>query len=46
MSTALSSIPSSWGASEPRFTAPLTIKPISITAFGGGAAAHVFAAHP
>jgi hypothetical protein len=34
------------GAGEPLFTAPLTIAPISTTAFSGGAVAHVFTAHP
>jgi dihydrofolate reductase len=34
------------GAGERLFTAPLTIEPISITAFSGGAVAHVFRAHP
>jgi dihydrofolate reductase len=34
------------GAGEPLFTAPLTIEPISTTAFSAGAVAHVFAAHP
>jgi len=34
------------GAGERLFTAPLTIDPISTTAFSGGAVAHVFAAHP
>ncbi len=34
------------GAGERLFTAPLTIEPISTTAFSGGAVAHVFAAHP
>jgi dihydrofolate reductase len=34
------------GGGERLFTAPLTIKPISTTAFSGGAVAHVFAAHP
>ncbi len=33
-------------AGERLFTAPLTIDPISTTAFSGGAVAHVFAAHP
>jgi dihydrofolate reductase len=33
------------GAGEPLFTAPLTIEPISTTAFSGGAVAHVFSAH-
>ena len=33
------------GAGERLFTAPLTIEPISTTAFSGGAVAHVFAAH-
>jgi len=34
------------GAGELIFSAPLTIEPISTTAFSGGAVAHVFAAHP
>lgn len=34
------------GSGEQLFTAPLTIEPISTTAFSGGAVAHVFAAHP
>jgi dihydrofolate reductase len=34
------------GAGEQLFTAPLTIEPISTTAFSGGAVAHVFRAHP
>ena len=34
------------GAGERLFTAPLTIEPMSTTAFSGGAVAHVFAAHP
>jgi dihydrofolate reductase len=34
------------GAGERLFAAPLTIEPISTTAFSGGAVAHVFAAHP
>jgi dihydrofolate reductase len=34
------------GAGERLFLAPLTIDPISTTAFSGGAVAHVFAAHP
>jgi dihydrofolate reductase len=34
------------GAGERLFSAPLTIAPISTTAFSGGAVAHVFAAHP
>ena len=34
------------GAGERLFTAPLTIEPISTTAFSGGAVAHVFAARP
>src|SRR5215471_344603 len=34
------------GAGERIFSAPLTIEPISTTAFSGGAVAHVFAAHP
>jgi dihydrofolate reductase len=34
------------GAGERLFTAPLTIEPISTTAFSGGAVAHVFTAHP
>jgi dihydrofolate reductase len=33
------------GAGERLFTAPLTIEPISTTAFSAGAVAHVFAAH-
>ena len=33
------------GAGERLFTAPLTIEPISTTAFSGGAVGHVFAAH-
>lgn len=33
------------GGGEPLFTAPLTIEPISTTAFSGGAVAHVFTAH-
>jgi dihydrofolate reductase len=33
------------GAGEQLFTAPLTIEPISTTAFSGGAVAHVFSAH-
>ena len=32
------------GAGEPLFTAPLTIEPVSIKAFSGGAVAHVFRA--
>ena len=34
------------GEGERIFMAPLTIEPISTTAFSGGAVAHVFAAHP
>ena len=34
------------GAGERLFTTPLTIEPISTTAFSGGAVAHVFAAQP
>ena len=34
------------GAGERLFTAPLTIEPVSTTAFSRGAVAHVFAAHP
>ena len=34
------------GVGERIFSAPLTIEPISTTAFSGGAVAHVFAAHP
>lgn len=34
------------GAGERLFTAPLTIEPISTTAFSSGAVAHVFTAHP
>jgi dihydrofolate reductase len=34
------------GAGERLFTAPLTIEPVSATAFSGGAVAHVFTAHP
>ena len=34
------------GAGERLFSAPLTIEPISTTAFSGGAVAHVFAARP
>ena len=34
------------GSGERLFTAPLTIKPISTTAFSAGAVAHVFTAHP
>ena len=34
------------GAGERLFTAPLTIEPISTTAFSAGAVAHVFTAHP
>jgi len=33
------------GAGERLFTAPLTIEPISTSAFSGGAVGHVFAAH-
>jgi dihydrofolate reductase len=34
------------GAGERLFLAPLTIEPISTTAFSGGGVAHVFTAHP
>jgi dihydrofolate reductase len=34
------------GAGERLFTMPLTIEPVSTTAFSSGAVAHVFAAHP
>jgi dihydrofolate reductase len=34
------------GSGERIFSAPLTIEPVSTTAFSGGAVAHVFAAHP
>ena len=34
------------GAGQPLFTAPITIEPVSTTAFSGGAVAHVFTAHP
>ncbi len=34
------------GTGERVFTAPLTIESVSTTVFSGGAAAHVFAAHP
>jgi dihydrofolate reductase len=34
------------GAGERLFAAPLTVKPVSTTAFSRGAVAHVFAAHP
>jgi dihydrofolate reductase len=34
------------GAGERLFAAPLTIEPMSTTAFSRGAVAHVFAAHP
>jgi dihydrofolate reductase len=34
------------GAGERLFTMPLTVEPVSTTAFGGGAVAHVFTAHP
>jgi dihydrofolate reductase len=34
------------GAGERLFLAPLTIEPVSTTAFSGGGAAHVFTAHP
>ena len=33
------------GAGERLFAAPLTIEPVSSTAFSSGAVAHVFAAH-
>jgi dihydrofolate reductase len=38
--------PAVLGAGERIFIAPLTIEPMSTTAFSGGAVAHVFAAHP
>lgn len=38
--------PAVLGAGERIFTAPLTIESMRTTVFGGGAAAHVFAAHP
>jgi hypothetical protein len=34
------------GAGVRLFDTPLTIEPISTTAFSGGGVAHVFAAHP
>ena len=34
------------GAGERLFAAPLTIEPVSTTAFSRGAVAHVFSAHP
>jgi dihydrofolate reductase len=34
------------GAGERVFAVPLTIEPMSTTAFSGGAVAHVFSAHP
>jgi hypothetical protein len=34
------------GAGDRLFTMPLTIEPVSTTAFSRGAVAHVFAAHP
>ena len=34
------------GGGERLFAAPLTIEPVSSTAFSSGAVAHVFAAHP
>ena len=34
------------GAGERIFGAPLTIDPVSTTAFSGGGVAHVFTAHP
>jgi dihydrofolate reductase len=34
------------GAGERLFTTPLTVEPVSTTAFSRGAVAHVFAAHP
>jgi dihydrofolate reductase len=34
------------GAGERLFTVPLTIEPVSTTAFSRGAVAHVFTAHP
>ena len=38
--------PAVLGAGERIFLAPLSIEPISTTAFSGGGVAHVFAAHP
>jgi dihydrofolate reductase len=38
--------PAVLGAGERIFSAPLTIEPMSTTAFSGPAVAHVFAAHP
>jgi dihydrofolate reductase len=38
--------PAVLGAGERIFPAPLTVEPINTTVFGGGAVAHVFAAHP
>jgi dihydrofolate reductase len=35
-----------WPGAAGRFTMPLTIEPVSTTAFSRGAVAHVFAAHP
>lgn len=34
------------GTGERLFTAPLTLEPLSTTAFSGGAVSHVFTAHP
>jgi hypothetical protein len=34
------------GAGERLFLTPLTIEPVSTTAFNGGGVAYVFAAHP
>jgi dihydrofolate reductase len=34
------------GSGEPLFTAPLTLEPVTTTAFSGGAVAHVFRAQP
>jgi dihydrofolate reductase len=34
------------GAGERLFTMPLTMEPVSTTAFSRGAVAHIFAAHP
>jgi dihydrofolate reductase len=38
--------PAVLGAGERIFSAPLTLEPVSTTAFSGGGVAHVFAAHP
>ncbi len=46
MSTASSPTRSCWVLASGFFAAPLTIEPISTTAFSAGAVAHVFAAHP